>query len=282
MRRKDPFALRPPVLVAVLLLGRGASAYAPPLRAARAPLPRAPPPRLAEEASAKTPASPPFSFLQPNAPDDQQAIAELRQLKRQSFMDWPIDKDYYDKLFGLWQNVMLFASLPISYVTYDQLPQELPQLFLAANIGTLAVMIPFVARLRITWGITGARLRDRATYYEANQRGLFARKDRGTQLRDRLVNKEEVQPALFRMDISLAAITAGLALTLFLGEVLTLSLGEAGPSTLKTLSGQDAVSYENRLRSDRRQQVCRARAEAHAAQDERRRSVPVPVPVPVS
>jgi hypothetical protein len=36
------------------------------------------------------------------------------------------------------------------------------------------------------------RLKERKTYYEANQRGLFATKDREMQLRDRLIQQQEV------------------------------------------------------------------------------------------
>ena len=45
---------------------------------------------------------------------------------------------------NLYAAIMLLISLPVSYTTFHQLPFELPQLLIAANIGTLAVMIPFV------------------------------------------------------------------------------------------------------------------------------------------
>ena len=93
----------------------------------------------------------------------------------------------------MYQFIMLFISLPVSYATFDQLPNELPQLFLAANIGTFAVMLPFIARLRVGWGYVSERLKERKTYYEANQRGLFATKDREMQLRDRLIQQQEVR-----------------------------------------------------------------------------------------
>ena len=64
---------------------------------------------------------------------------------------------------------------------------------LAANIGTFAVMLPFIARLRVGWGYVSERLKERKTYYEANQRGLFATKDREMQLRDRLSQQQEVR-----------------------------------------------------------------------------------------
>ena len=217
---------------------------------ARPTLPRARPVLLRDEATETPSTTAPVPFFQPNVPDDQQAIQELRVLRQQAFMNWPADEAYTSRLRGLYQNIMLFASLPIAYVTFDQLPQELPQLFIAANIGTFAVMIPFIARLRVTWGLTGQRLRAKDSYYEANQRGLFANKDRGTQLRDRLAERDEVQPALRRMDVSLAATVAALFLSLTGGEALTLALGEAGPATLKTLSGNEAIGYTNRLRFD--------------------------------
>ena len=54
------------------------------------------------------------------------------------------------------------------------------QLLLSANIGTVAVMIPFVLRLRVGWAFVSTRLKEKASYYEAQQRGLLARKDRET------------------------------------------------------------------------------------------------------
>lgn len=69
-------------------------------------------------------------------------------------------------------------------------------------------------------------------------------------MRDRLVNNQEVLPALGRIDRSLLAITAALLLTFTSGEALTASLGEAGPYTLKTLTGDEARRYDNLLRSD--------------------------------
>lgn len=145
---------------------------------------------------------------------------------------------------------MLFLSLPISYTTYNQLPFELPQLLLAANLGTCAVLLVFVLRLRLGWGFVSSRLRARATYFEANERGNVARKDRETSLRDRLLEQDEVQPALKRIDTSLAAIAAALVLTLASGEAITAVEGENGPSTLKTLYGEDSRRFENRLRGD--------------------------------
>ena len=53
---------------------------------------------------------------------------------------------------------------------------ELPQLIIASNLGTLSVMIPFLFRLRVGWGSISNRLKQKSFYYEAQQRGLFARK----------------------------------------------------------------------------------------------------------
>jgi len=60
----------------------------------------------------------------------------------------------------------------------------------------------------------------------------------------------QVAPALQRIDQSLLTVSLFLALSLGSGEVLTLVEGESGPATLKTLSGDEARRYENRIRSD--------------------------------
>ena len=112
-------------------------------------------------------------------PVDQQPVVEMQQLRAQPFYDWAdTSESYQGKLGDLWKFTMLFISLPVSYATFSVLPYEFPQLFLAANIGTLTAMLPFVVRLRVGWGFVSERLREKETYYEAQQRGLFARKDK--------------------------------------------------------------------------------------------------------
>ena len=80
--------------------------------------------------------------------------------------------------------------------------EELPELLVAANIGTTVALVPFVLRLRIAWGFVSSRLKARTTYYEANQRGYEAKKDKGDLLRDRLVEETQVRPILERVDRS--------------------------------------------------------------------------------
>ena len=189
-------------------------------------------------------------FFQQSVPEGQQPIMELEGLRRQQFMDWPKDDKYGGRIFSLYQYTMLFLSLPISYVTFDQLPDDLPQLLIAANIGTFGFMILFIARLKFNWGYVAGRLKDRQTYYEAEERGLFAKKDKGSRVRDRLVFDSEVAPVVERVNQSLIAVALALVLTLGTGEALTLSLGEAGPATLKTLTGDEAIRFNNKLRYD--------------------------------
>jgi len=224
------------------------AAYLPvtPLRSVIAA--RAPSPLLQEQETVTSPSFNPFG--QAKVPKGQQPLRELKDLRRQPFYDWAEDDQYSSRITNVYWVIMLFISLPVSYTTFDQLPYELPQLFLSASIGTFAVMLPFIFRLRVGWGYVSGRLKERKTYYEANQRGLFANKDRETQLRDRLIQQQEVAPALRRVDSSLLTVALCLALSLGGGEVLTLVEGEAGPSTLKTLSGDEAMRYTNRLRSD--------------------------------
>lgn len=192
----------------------------------------------------------PIPFFQQDIPEDQQPTYELRQLQKQTFQDWPCDDGYTGKLFNLYAGIMLFLSLPISYTTFYVLPDELPQLFISANFGTLAVMILFVLRLKVSWGFVSQRLKARESYYEADQTGRTARKDKATLLRDRLIEKEEVAPALRRVDTSFLGVVGALLITFAAGESLTASLGDAGPLTLKTLYGDEAIRYENRLKGD--------------------------------
>jgi len=111
-------------------------------------------------------------------------------------------------------------------------------------------MIPFIFRLRAGWGFASQRLREKSTYYEAQQRGLFAKKDKETALRDRLVEQQVVAPALTKIDKSLAAVLAALVISVGSGEALAAALGENGPSTLKSVTGAEAIAFNARLRND--------------------------------
>lgn len=134
-----------------------------------------------------------FPFLQAKVPLSQQPLTELRELEARAFFDWAQTDAYNGKIQKLFNSIMLFASLPIAYTTYSELPAEIPQLVLSASIGTFAVLIPFIIRLRVGWGYVSQRLTERRTYYEASQRGLFANKDRETRLRDRLIQQQAVR-----------------------------------------------------------------------------------------
>ena len=120
----------------------------------------------------------PFSFFQrDDVPVDQQPVYELQVLRSRPFYDWAdTGEGLKDNLFKLFLAISLLLSLPVSYNTYHVLPFELPQLIIASNLGTLSVMIPFLFRLRVGWGSISNRLKQKSFYYEAQQRGLFARK----------------------------------------------------------------------------------------------------------
>jgi hypothetical protein len=135
-------------------------------------------------------------------------------------------------------------------VTFYNLPEELPNLLVAANIGTFPAMFLFVLRLRVGWGFVAGRLRASETYYEADQTGNVAKKDRETLFRDKLLYKNEVAPTLRRVDTSLAAVALASLLSLGGGQALVAVQGDAGPVTLKTLTGDEARRFENRLRGD--------------------------------
>ena len=87
-----------------------------------------------------------------DVPVDQQPVYELQVLRSQPFYDWAdTSEGLRDNLFKLFMTITLLLSLPVSYNTYHVLPFELPQLIIASNLGTLAVMIPFLLRLRVGW-----------------------------------------------------------------------------------------------------------------------------------
>jgi hypothetical protein len=153
---------------------------ASPLLPSRPLLSRAPSPLLVESDTEKPRSGGfPLPFFQQEVPEDQQASAELNALKRQFAGDWPADDGYNGKLFTLYAGLMLFISLPIAYTTFYVLPDEIPQLFIASNFGTFAAMLAFVLKIRYDWGTVSGRLNSRTTYFEADQTGQRAQKDKG-------------------------------------------------------------------------------------------------------
>ena len=118
------------------------------------------------------------TFFQPDVPEDQQAVSELTNLKAQFAGDWPSTDAYNGKLITLYAGLTLFISLPVSYTTFYVLPDEIPQLLIASNFGTFAAMLLFVLKLRLDWGGLSKRLASRTLYFEADQTGQQAKKDK--------------------------------------------------------------------------------------------------------
>ncbi len=247
----------------VILMSLSAISFQPiALRGVAPRLPRVPvAPRLAAEGDTR---KEPLPFLQQGVPEDQQPAIELRNMLREPFYDWADDESFTRKL-GYMYAALSVVSLPVAYSTYSVLPNELPQLLLSANIGTLCVMLLFVARLRSGWGAVSQRLRDPSIYYEAQQTGNLATKDRETLMRDRLIERTRVSPVLRRIDSKIIAIVAVLVLSAAAGEGLAALLGESGPATPKTLYGNEALAFTEQLKKDdvlayREQQRAQARA----------------------
>lgn len=199
-------------------------------------------------------------FGQVRVPEEQQPARELVALKQAPFYDWAegegaeADSAYKFKLGLLYAACFAVVSLPVSSVTYSW--NDPTQLLLTATIGTSGAVLPFVLRLRVGWGYVSRRLRARMTYFEDKDErgdsitGGTAEKDRGTLMRDRLVERSEVAPALRRLDASLVALLASLVVGIVALDGLALALGEQGPMVMKSLSGDEARDYTNRLRFD--------------------------------
>jgi hypothetical protein len=111
------------------------------------------------------------------------------------------------------------------------------------SAGTAAFLLAFVLRLRLGWGFVQRRLKERVTYYEANQRGFLSRKEPEAALRDRLIERSQVAPSLRRIDKSLLPLLASIV-------VSTQALDASDVPVLRTLSGESATRYTNQLRGD--------------------------------
>merc|ERR1712232_709255 len=145
---------------------------------------------------------------------------------------------------------MLFISLPVSYITFPNLPNELPNLLVAANMGTFPVMILFVLRLRFGWGYVSQRLKEKKTYVEKQQRGFEITKDAETSMRDRLIEKNEVSPIVRRLTLATLILSASSVASVVAGEAVVALQGDNGIYTPKPLLGDEALRFNNRLKGD--------------------------------
>ena len=168
----------------------------------------------------------PAPFLQEEVPMDQQPAMELREMRAQAFFDWPEQVDYAGRIARLFGALSLVFGLPVALSTFDDLPQELPQVILASSFSSGVLVLCFVLRLRQGWGYVSSRLTDRYTYFEKNQRGYQVEKNRATMLRDRLLDEYDVQPTLKRIDSSLLKVVGATAACLV---ALQISMGGSDP-----------------------------------------------------
>lgn len=187
-------------------------------------------------------------FFQKDVPEFQQPLVQLAEIRSQRFFDWADDDEKLkEKLINLYLGIMVFASLPISFVTFHELPRELPNLFAAANIGTFTLMLAFVLRLRVGWGFVSKRLEEKTTYYEAQGRGLVGRKEKETLLRDRLVREQEVLPRTRRLALATFALTGAVGASVVAGDAIS-ALNPV--FTVKPFIGDDARALEERFKND--------------------------------
>jgi hypothetical protein len=168
-----------------------------------------------------------FPFFQKEIPESMQPMVQLEETRSLPFADWADDDaKLRGKLFDLYLGLMAFLCLPASYVTFHNLPQELPNLIAQANLFTFPLMLVFVFRLRAVWGFASKRLKEDITYYESGGEGRTTRKDKETKLRDRLVGEQEVAPRNRRLTLAMLGL-GGLQLAAQVGgEAVILLQGE--------------------------------------------------------
>lgn len=137
---------------------------------------------------------------------EQQPTYELRELRNEAFFSWPETEEFGKRLSYVWIPATLLVSLPIALSTYSA-AEQLPAALLAANVGGSAILFAFLLRLRVGWGYVSERLNSKETYYEENgasgRGGYVVAKDAELAMRDRLLEKYEVQPPLKRVDSAL-------------------------------------------------------------------------------
>ena len=149
-------------ITCALLAGSRVPTTPQPLLAATA-LKRAPSPLLQQQTEEKG-FSCPFRSSSRACRRTSSRQRSCASLKKQPFMQWAADEEYTSRLGTLYQAISLFLSLPVAYTTFYNLPGELPNLLVAANLGTIAAMIPFVIRLRVGWGFVSQRLKSSARH----------------------------------------------------------------------------------------------------------------------
>ena len=226
------------------------------VRVLRIPTPqrRALAPRLAADDADPAPA--PEPFRQAGVPENMQPTVEMAELRREPFFDWAELKDqsqYIRRLANVYALVVVFLGLPIALTSYTDIPAELPQALLGANLCGLVFLFVFLLRLRAGWAYVSERLSNAETYYEVGRgggaRGYVATKDAEEKMRDRLLLQYEVQPVTRRLDTTLAPVGAALVASLVLLFVLG---GDSGvDDSLGLRSDSEAAAREQRRAQER-------------------------------
>mmetsp|Transcript_94901 Transcript_94901/g.164752 ORF Transcript_94901/g.164752 Transcript_94901/m.164752 type:complete len:347 (-) Transcript_94901:74-1114(-) len=154
-------------------------------------------------------------------------------------------------VWNLYWGTNFFFSFPVSYVTFYNLPQEFPNFFVAANLGTLPFMFMLIFWIKTNWDTVSSSLLDRKIYYEGEGLGgLFKGKQKEERYRDRMVAKDVIRPARARIDKTLNNIIIAFIGTWIAGQGVLIFQGDNGPYTLKSLIGESAVEFNERLKWD--------------------------------
>lgn len=216
-----------------------------------------------DRSSNRQPSAPPQSNT--SVPPEQQPANEYIDLINSPFFDWCLSTPLLTRNLGFLY-IVTFAVIcyPISALTFD-LPSQLPQRVLSANLGDVTFILAFVLRLYSGWSYVGVRLKkDRVDYEETGWfDGGVEEKGKMTKARDQMIYSNDVKPNFERIKQAsfVALLSWSLSACLF---GVSLSKGdkmfdEYSPAIIANLSANDDLSRVAAEQSRGRPTYCKSR-----------------------
>jgi len=206
-------------------------------------------------------------FGETEVPDGQRPANEYADLVEQPLFGWASEQNgqrglsirlavVYVAVFGL-------VGYPIAGATWVD-DGYLLQKVLAANVGSLGVVLAILVRLSVGWGYIASRLTNRVVEYEETgwYDGAFEEKGEAEKARDLLLYRSDVKPVEERIK-STAIVLGGLWLVSCLGLNMASGMkplfNEYDPSLLESLPINDKLANVASEQSNGRPTYCNSR-----------------------
>lgn len=200
-------------------------------------------------------------------PDGQRPANEYADLVEQLLFGWASEQNGQRglsiRLAAVYVAVFAFFGYPIAGATWVD-DGYILQKVLAANVGSLGVVLAILVRLSIGWGYIASRLTSRVVEYEESgwYDGAFERKSEAEKARDLLLYRSDVKPVEERIKsttISLSALWLASCVGLNVASGMKPLFNEYDPALLDSLRGNDGLASVASEESNGRPTYCNSR-----------------------